>query len=211
MLVLVAGWLACGAQTSLREVGGSVEDVVPTGWTHVEATGDLNKDGLTDLVVIATPDDSAHMNPASDYAQNFNRPVLGIYWGTNDGTLRLFRSYADIVPGNADEYHYADYELTITPKGVLHLAIIYFTSAGTSENSTDTYVYRYQQGDFFLIGQEQVVYSRMTGEMVAESFNYLTHKKKETTGSVFDDGPDERVRWERLAREPLRRLGSFEM
>ena len=44
--------LCVGVQAQeLQKQGRGVEDLVPKGWEHTEATGDLNKDGIADLVV----------------------------------------------------------------------------------------------------------------------------------------------------------------
>ena len=48
------------AQT-LKQQGVSVKQIVPKGWEHKEAEGDLNKDGIKDLVVLAKPNFKENM------------------------------------------------------------------------------------------------------------------------------------------------------
>ena len=69
---------------SLKQQGTSVEDLVPEGWTHDEVTGDLNKDGIADLVVNA-------------------KRILAIYFGHADGKLTLWRQYDQVLPVDEDE------------------------------------------------------------------------------------------------------------
>ena len=211
LMVLVAAGLTAGAQTGLKHSGRSVQELVPEGWEDVtEVRGDLNKDGIADLVVMATPNNPEHMNPESDYATNYNVPIVGIYWGQRDGSYKLYQQYDSIMSDNS-EYIYVDNSVKVTDKGVLQFDSSIFATAGTSENSSDTYLYRYQDGDFYLIGHQYVSHSRYSGDYEEVSINYLTHKKKITTGSVLRDGPADQVRWEKIPREPLKRLGSFEM
>jgi hypothetical protein len=51
--LLLSVCIAGGMQAqSLKQLGTSVDDIVPQGWSHYEVTGDLNKDGLADLAVM---------------------------------------------------------------------------------------------------------------------------------------------------------------
>ena len=46
---------------ALKQQGTTVEAIVPKGWEHEEAEGDLNKDGIADLVIVATPNFKENM------------------------------------------------------------------------------------------------------------------------------------------------------
>ena len=56
LIVAFVGLCAGVRAQQLQQQGRGVDDLVPAGWDHTEATGDLNKDGIADLVVVATPD-----------------------------------------------------------------------------------------------------------------------------------------------------------
>ena len=58
MLCLCA--IGMNAQT-LKQQGNAVEQIVPEGWEHEEEEGDLNKDGIKDLVVLAKPNFKENM------------------------------------------------------------------------------------------------------------------------------------------------------
>ena len=60
MAVCLCACVSLQAQ-SLKRQGMSVVDILPSGWEHQEVTGDLNKDGIPDLVVVATPNFKEHM------------------------------------------------------------------------------------------------------------------------------------------------------
>ena len=71
-LILSACALGMNAQ-ALKQQGKSAEQIVPKGWEHKEAAGDLNKDGIKDLVVLAKPNFKENMQTRDDgYEYNFN-------------------------------------------------------------------------------------------------------------------------------------------
>ena len=166
----------------LKDSGKSAADVVPNGWESIFKTGDLNKDGIADLVVIATPCDKDKMQTRDDgYVYNFNQPVLAIYWGEKNGDFKLFKQYDNVIPARDSEFISITPELEITKKGVLEINLEFFATAGSWTQPTTTHLFRYQQGDFFLIGKDVVELERTTGKTVTTSENYLTRKRIVTT------------------------------
>jgi hypothetical protein len=166
----------------LKDSGKSAADVVPNGWESIFKTGDLNKDGIADLVVIATPCDKDKMQTRDDgYVYNFNQPVLAIYWGEKNGNFKLFKKYDNVIPARESEFISITPELEITNKGVLEINLEFFATAGSWTQPTTTHLFRYQQGDFFLIGKDVVELERTTGKTVTTSENYLTRKRIVTT------------------------------
>lgn len=166
----------------LKDSGKSAADVVPNGWESIFKTSDLNKDGIADLVVVATPCDKDKMQTRDDgYVYNFNQPVLAIYWGEKSGGYKLFKQYDNAIPARESEFISITPEVNITKKGVLEINLEYFASAGSWTQPTTTHLFRYQQGDFFLIGKDVVELERTTGKTVTTSENYLTRKRIVTT------------------------------
>ena len=201
-----------GAQAvELKPQGVSVEDIVPAGWSHQEAQGDLNKDGIPDLVVVATPDDVENTTTRSDgYVYNFNQPILAIYFGTAQGQFHQWKAYDNVIPGDDSENCHNDVSLEITDRGVIRISIQLFCSAGSYGVSTDTYSYRYQNGDFFLIGMDKEEMQRNTGTITLVSENYLTWKRQTKMSNAFDDSaPTEK--WTKITRKSLEKLGAREL
>ncbi|MBR5672767.1 MAG: FG-GAP repeat protein [Muribaculaceae bacterium] len=197
---------------SLAQQGTSLEDIVPAGWLHHEATGDLNKDGIADLVVVATPDFQENLKTRDDgYVYNFNQPVLAIYFGTQQGQQRLWKQYGNVIPANESENCSHEVSLEITSRGTLRITIGLFCSAGSYGTSTDTYTYRYQDGDFFLIGMDREEMMRNTGECTTVSENYLAWKRQVTKSNAFDDTAPDNEKWSRLKKSPLEKLGAREL
>ena len=192
----------------LKKRGGSVEAVVPEGWTHSEAFGDMNKDGLQDMVVVAIPNFKAHMMEREDgYVFNMNTPQLAIYFGEKSGGYVLWKCYKDLLPAR-DEYVTVETSLEITDRGVLRIGVSTWASAGSADTGGPTYVYRWQNGDFYMIGKDVSEMSRYSGKLTEVSENYLTWKRQEKVSGVFEDSDvKESEKWTKIPRRPLKRLG----
>lgn len=212
--IIVTTWvltIAANAQ-ELKVTGTSAKDIVPEGWAIEEESGDLNKDGIADLVVIATPDFKENTKTRDDgYVYNFNQPILAIYWGQEDDTYKRYKQYDDILPHRENEYLDVDASPSITDRGVLKIYIETFASAGSWGNECPTFFFRYQDGDFHLIGYETQSLARNTGHAETHSYNYLTHRKQVVVSNVFDDDVPKREKWSRIPTTPLKKLGSFNL
>ena len=195
----------------LAKEGRTIEEVVPNGWDIQSATGDLNKDGIEDFVLIVRPNDPAHIKTRDDgFEYNFNPLFLAVYFGSPSGVYKRFKVWHDTVSGREDEYTDITNELSITPKGAIDISVSSWSSMGTAATGDSTYRYRFQSGDFYLIGEESSWLNRMTGEGESTSINYLTGQKEITTGNMIEE-KDLKTKKVKIKKEPLRLLGSFQM
>lgn len=197
-------------QTILFKAVATENEIFPANCdTMGVAWGDLNMDGIKDVVVVATPRIAENMTTRDDgYEYNFNSPVMGIYFGTKDGKMSLFKEYENTIPGTEDEFCFIDLEMNISDQGVLSLRIETFYSAGSTNTDYNTFRYRYQDGDFYLIGADTGALSRYSGESETISINYLTHKKQIIVENVFDESVEPKETWEAIPEEPLEKLGA---
>ena len=136
-------------------------------------------------------------------------PELAVYFGVADGSFKLWKQYSDVLAHQVDEYLFVNSSLDISPRGTLKISLEYFASAGSADTSQNTYTFRFQDGDFFLIGKDTNSFSRYSGEATNESYNYLTHKQKTTTSNAFDKSVRPKEVWTKLPSAPLQRLGDF--
>ena len=210
VLLLFASATHSGQAQNLAQQGTSVEDIVPVGWLHQEAQGDLNKDGIMDLVVVATPDYEENTLTREDgYVYNFNQPILAIYFGTDQG-LQQWKRYDKVMPADESENCHHDIGLEITSRGTLRISIQLFCSMGSYGMSTDTYTYRYQDSDFHLIGMEQEEMMRNTGECTTVSENYLTWKRQVVKSNIAET-ESATEKWSKLPKKPLEKLGDVSL
>ena len=198
-------------KSQLAKEGRTIEEVVPNGWDIQSATGDLNKDGIEDFILIVRPNDPAHIKTRDDgFEYNFNPLFLAVYFGSPSGVYKRFKVWHDTVSGREDEYTDITKELSITPKGAIDISVSSWSSMGTAATGGSTYRYRFQSGDFYLIGEESSWLNRMTGEGESTSINYLTGQKEITTGNMIEE-KDLKTKKVKIKKEPLRLLGSFQM
>ncbi|MBO7439789.1 MAG: hypothetical protein J6U21_08935, partial [Bacteroidales bacterium] len=142
------------------------------------------------------------------YVYNFNKPVMAVYFGSESGTYSLFKQYFNTIPGQEDEYQSVDIELSINDKGVMRISPSYFNSMGSADSDESVYVFRFQDGDFYLIGKDTKSFSRYSGESTEVSENYLTHKRQTIISNVFDESVKPKETWTKIPADPLEKLGA---
>ncbi len=207
-IIIAAALTVLPAQAIAQELksnGYDAGDIVPNGWESIFKTGDLNNDGIADLVLIATPCNSDKMKTRDDgYVYNFNQPILAIYWGDRNGGFNLFKQYDNVVPARPDEFMDITPSIEIDNKGTLRIILEFFASAGSWTQPTTTHVFRYQNGDFYLIGKDVTELERTTGKTVVTSENYLTYRRIVTTERPRRKPSSKKTR---LPKNPLKQIG----
>ena len=197
----------CTQAQSLKRQGTAVSDIVPKGWEVNQATGDLNKDGIDDLVLVVKPDFSENTKTRDDgYVYNFNQPILAIYFGAPNGSFKQWNEYHDVIEADGEGVS-VDVALVVTKRGTLSLTTEIFHSMGSWGNDKYTYVYRFQHGDFYLIGKQTECMMRNTGEIEIVSDNYLTWKRLTIKDNAFEDNYKKKETWSQLPKTKLQKLG----
>lgn len=211
-----------GESTSLYNIDGweSFPDAEIEKLNKIRATrpevkevyGDLNKNGRSDKVVVETPRNKEHMlvREGDGYEYNFNRPVLKIYFLDENADFDLYQQYDNVLPHPQDEAVIVDMNVSITDKGVLKIDASNFAAMGSYDSSDHSYLYRFQNGDFYLIGEQHTEFARNTGEYTTVSINYSTSKKQTTKGNKFNNKKPV-VTWSDLPKKNLEKLGERDL
>ena len=173
------------------------------------ATGDLNADGQADLVFVGEATDPKKIKKRDDgYELNGNTRTLVVLLADKEGYRKVCESAKFIPPSYTlefDNFIERFHGLRIE-KGVVSVTFSWFASVGTAWTSMETFKFRLEKGRVRLIGAEEDSYSRTLGDKILTSTNYLTGKRKVTSGlKEFDDEPSHtKITWEELeSKKPL--------
>lgn len=151
VLLAVAACPAARAQ-SFPTSASTPDGFIPTGYYQLpegRATGDLNADGRPDVVLALAPTARTEAGPAPATNDNIPFPrLLVVLWRTPNGyELAAAARQALLCRGCGGQYGDPFNGLDIA-KGVLSISHY----GGSSWRWTVTAKFRYQQGDFYQIG-----------------------------------------------------------
>lgn len=202
--------------------GKNISTFVPDKWKILEQIeGDLNKDKLSDVVLIiedTNPDNIFQNENLGSSIINTNPRYLLILFKTEKGYVlqeinkTFLPSEGDVEsPCLADPLMDGGIEIK---NGSVVLALNYWMSCGSWYTGTDIYTFRYQKNEFELIGFDSNEFHRASGEMNATSINFSTKKMSITSGgNMFEEDSDgneieseEKTEWKTFKLDKLKNL-----
>ena len=188
----------------------AAQTYLPAGWKVLKmAQGDLNADGMADLVFVREETDLKKITERDDgYELNGNPRVVVTLLAEKDG-YRKVGEYPKFIPPEYtlefDNYLDRFKELKVA-KGVITFEFEWFATAGTYWTSHESFKFRLEAGKLRLIGSEEDSFSRNQGDRTLTSTNYLTGKRKIINGhNAFDEKESySKTTWENLeSRKPV--------
>lgn len=193
----------------LGSFGASAADlksILPSGWSILDsATGDLNGDNLSDAALVIESNDSLEGGSFGERVKYYHNRSLIILFGKAERKYESFLVNDTFIPLDEDpcmEEPYHDIEIK---NGALHFIFGVFMNAGGWSTSSFHYIFRFQKGDFYLIGQDINTFARNTMEYTNISINYSTQKMCREEGNETEERHP-KVVWSKTSSAPLVKL-----
>ncbi|HEY0014304.1 MAG TPA: hypothetical protein VGB79_15785 [Allosphingosinicella sp.] len=193
---------------TLPEHAQAASGFVPAGWRlEASASGDLDRDGRSDLALVLRMNDPANVLPNEGLCGetiDTNPRILAIALAAAGGGYRLGVQDQELIPRRdnpcASDW-FAPEHLRIE-RGAVRIDLERFMSAGGWDMGTTSFTFRWEDDNLRLIGFDYSNVKRNTGDVGGVSINYLTGRAKLTRGRIDEDR--ETVRWVTLhSRRPL--------
>lgn len=194
---------------SLPKEGATAEAFVPKGWKlEKQQSGDLNKDGQDDLLLLLRMDDRKNILKNEGLGQDSfdtNPRILAVAFSNGTGkafTLALenhtliARTEDPVMDDPVGESGGVAIE-----RGTLKVDLYSFASAGSWSTGTTTFRFRSGKRGFELIGYDSSSTQRNSGEVEVVSINYLTGKVQISTGTISDDKLKDK--WRKIPKKKL--------
>lgn len=186
---------------------------VPERWRlERTVTGDLDKDGIADAVLVlqeVDPLKRVRNEGLGAPELDTNPRRLLVLLKSVDGFRKIAGTSRFLPPENdaqspclADPLAEGGVRIE---RGLLFIDLHYWLSCGSWGVSHNTFTFRLENGKFRLIGLDGYEFMRNSGKRSETSTNFLTGKKKISTGlNEFNEPAKPNVSWERLpAMKPI--------
>jgi hypothetical protein len=194
---------------SIKSKGQSIADFVPAGWTILDsAFGDLNKDYLDDFAIIVQHNDSVTLvNDRGDTVLTQPRILLLLFKDSAENNFVLAEQSNSFILKHDDPAMDDPYQELAIDKEVLEITFNLFYNIGSWYVTNSVYKFRYQQGQFALIGADNSSFHRATHDFEDYSYNFLTRKRALTKGN--GDKDTKKTSWKNINIQTLKTLRTF--
>lgn len=194
---------------SLKSKGQSLIDFVPGDWTILDsAYGDLNNDRVKDAAIILQYKDSITLvSNEEDTVLTQPRILVILFKNRINNSLELIEQNNSFILKHDNSAMDDPYQELLINKAVLELKFNLFYNMGSWYVTSAAYKFRYQQGQFVLIGTDKFSIHRATLDFENYSYNFLTKKRSLTKGN-YSTGT-KKTTWKALNISSHKTLRSF--
>lgn len=194
---------------SIKSTGQNIIDFVPAGWAILDsAYGDLNKDGTRDAaIVIQHKDKVSLINSVEDTALTQPRILLVLFKEPADNSFLLSEQSNSFILKHDNPAMDDPYQDLAIKNGIVEVKFHLFYNTGSWYVTDAAYKFRYQQGQFVLIGADNSSLHRASHEFEAYSYNFLTRKRALTSGN--DEKGTKKTSWKTFDIPEMKTLKTF--
>jgi len=201
VLYLVPAWAEVTAP-AVPKTGKTLGAFVPTGWKILkQAEGDLNKDSLPDTVLILA---SGVEDGDSEDRFDAPRPLLLLLKQT-DGGYSLAGNYSNVVLCKMCGGVFGD---PLEDLRIDRGTVVIKHYGGSSDRWGFTHKYRFQDGDWYLIGETDLSHNSFTPLRDVTDHNLLT-------GDIVEEKTDKHgqktIKKSKVPKAPLKKMGEVEL
>lgn len=196
---------------TLAARAASAASFAPMGWrVEQQVSGDISGDGVADLAFVLRKTDPAMIVRREGYEpENINPRLLAVALGSTDGFVLSAQDHALIPSRDADTLNMNDPfdgGLSIAD-GALTVEVNLFMSMGGGSTGPFQFRFRHQDGAVRLIGYDNTIVERMSGEMTTVSVNFLTGRRTDTKGRIDSEVEETVVSRIHVGPLPLGQVG----
>ncbi|MBX2897952.1 MAG: hypothetical protein KF763_21090 [Cyclobacteriaceae bacterium] len=182
----------------ISKEANTIQDFSPRGWFVSDSIqGDLNKDNLLDQVFIIKKRDSVTVKDNNGDEYLIQPRVIGIAFKNASNKYKLIETNKRLLTDYNFPPTYDDpFNLMTIEKGVLTIEFSFDYINGNFYFYT--YKFRFQKGQFSLIGADAQYVTRRTMDFEKSSYNFLTKKWSLTIGTHTNQDPPkltEETKW----------------
>lgn len=197
----------------VRKEASKCEDFVPQNWEIMgKATGDLNKDGAPDCVLVVKGKNAKFLNKneglgAEVYDTN-PRMLIILFKNSEKNLYELAKQSNSFIVIPDSPTMSEPFQEVAVKNGVLQLSFEQWSSAGSWAMAQMSYKFRFQSGEFVLIGADKTESMRNTGEMETRSYNFLTRKVR-IENANFSSDKKGKIKWRAFKVEKLKTFDTY--
>lgn len=196
--VLAANKSSKPEDIQIKSSGNSLEDFIPKDWKLIsKVQGDLNKDKLKDIAAV--------IEYSGEYVDNdyteFGQPrIFFVIFQKKDGTYKLSVQSDHLIMKAKEGGVYGDpFEGMEYRRGTVVVSLY----GGSNWRWGYTYIFRFQNKDWYLIGKTEVSEYTLTGESTTVDINCLTSKKITTS---IDKNGKKKIETQKVRKKKLEKL-----
>lgn len=198
-------------ETVAPKVCHQAESFLPDGWKVIASEkGDLNKDGIVDVAYVVQNQDKANLVNEDGVKRDKNPRELIVLFGTEDKKCYVLAvRNKTFILANDNEFMDEPFQGIEIKNGTLRMSFSEFYTMGSWTTTQYSYVWRYQDDAFKLIGANTTKFHRGDGDAVEISANFSTKKYSVTTFNMFDDEVEETIEWKKMDLTQLKTFETF--